>query len=193
MWMGNAGRLTQHGWCLCCMHIYWSVIYVIFSAQGRYRTPFTLCGKSFNSPWNMVCFLPCVWFLFALFLHSHPRWPAHMTSFSRASLYLCHMHRYLLSQSSSVSPLWCFIASPSVCSATGIFADVSCPAATERDAVEAEGDKREETIVLRLTLPPTPQPRPEVGIWMVESVHLNPCMVHFLNWAQNLCLVAGTN
>lgn len=48
------------------------------------------------------------------------------------------------------------------------------PAATmtERDALEVQGDKREETIALGLTLPPSP--RSEVGIWTLESVCLNP-------------------
>lgn len=52
--------------------------------------------------------------------------------------------------------------------------------ATERDALEVRGDKREETIALGLTLPPSP--RSEVGIWMGVCVcgeRFCPCSVTF--------------
>lgn len=134
--MGNAGRLTWHAWCTHCIRMYWSVIYVIFSAQGRYDALFTLCGKSFSMvvcslscgiPLSSSCFfsvpsaLTCTYapFLSCVPLsHAHRCSSAYMPALS-LSLSFCASLSWLLCAVS-----W-FHSFQSVCLATGIFADVS--------------------------------------------------------------------
>lgn len=155
---------------------------------------------SIHSVWEV--FLHGEWFVPSLvgflclarvFSQSHPHWHAHMPPFSHACL--CHMHTdavvhtcplslsLSLSFCASLSWLLCavswFHSFQSVCLATGIFADVSVLQPQplrerERDALEAEGDKREETITLRLTLPPWPRPEVwdlDVRICAFKSLH----------------------
>lgn len=153
---------------------------------------YSLCVGSL-SPWRMVCSLSCgiplssscffsvpsaLTCTYAPFLscmplsHAHRCSSAYMPTLS-LSLSFCASLSWLLSAVS-----W-FHSFQSVCLATGIFADVSVLQPQplrerERDALEAEGDKREETITLRLTLPPWPRPEVwdlDVRICAFKSLH----------------------